>query len=210
VKRILPLAVLAGIALFWACTAHNDPNTNQSSHPATGRQFASIPAGGAQPSPSEQQQQSAPEQQQRPREAGDAAVISTRANLREKPSAASAVVIELAQDAQLKLLQPKPTGAWYSVQDIASGQSGWIHGNSIKLSASTAASSSTPVQPKETKAESSRSDTYTNVDGAQVPRPRRSDTVPEGATARCVDGTYSFSRHRRGTCSHHGGVAQWL
>jgi hypothetical protein len=28
-------------------------------------------------------------------------------------------------------------------------------------------------------------------------------------TARCRDGTYSYSAHRRGTCSHHGGVAQW-
>jgi hypothetical protein len=25
----------------------------------------------------------------------------------------------------------------------------------------------------------------------------------------CADGTYSFSQHRRGTCSHHGGVARW-
>jgi len=31
-----------------------------------------------------------------------------------------------------------------------------------------------------------------------------------GATAICNDGTYSYSAHRRGTCSHHGGVAQWL
>jgi hypothetical protein len=33
---------------------------------------------------------------------------------------------------------------------------------------------------------------------------------PPGATARCRDGTYSFSQHRSGTCSHHGGVAVWL
>lgn len=31
-----------------------------------------------------------------------------------------------------------------------------------------------------------------------------------GPTARCRDGTYSYSQHRSGTCSHHGGVAQWL
>jgi hypothetical protein len=37
-----------------------------------------------------------------------------------------------------------------------------------------------------------------------------SATPPPGATARCRDGTYSFSQHRSGTCSHHGGVAQWL
>jgi len=33
---------------------------------------------------------------------------------------------------------------------------------------------------------------------------------PAGATAQCRDGSYSFSQHRSGTCSHHGGVARWL
>ncbi len=33
---------------------------------------------------------------------------------------------------------------------------------------------------------------------------------PAGATALCKDGTYSFSQHHSGTCSHHGGVARWL
>lgn len=33
---------------------------------------------------------------------------------------------------------------------------------------------------------------------------------PARATARCRDGTHSFSRHRSGTCSRHGGVAAWL
>ena len=30
-----------------------------------------------------------------------------------------------------------------------------------------------------------------------------------GASAVCADGTYSFSQHRSGTCSHHGGVHWW-
>lgn len=34
--------------------------------------------------------------------------------------------------------------------------------------------------------------------------------APSGASAICNDGTYSFSAHRRGTCSHHGGVRSWL
>jgi len=29
------------------------------------------------------------------------------------------------------------------------------------------------------------------------------------ATARCRDGSFSFSAHRRGTCSWRGGVAEW-
>lgn len=33
---------------------------------------------------------------------------------------------------------------------------------------------------------------------------------PPGATAQCRDGTYSYSQHHSGTCSHHGGVAVWL
>ena len=33
---------------------------------------------------------------------------------------------------------------------------------------------------------------------------------PKGATARCKDATYSTSQTRKGTCSGHGGVAEWL
>lgn len=51
---------------------------------------------------------------------------------------------------------------------------------------------------------------YTNVDGNSIHAPAYSNTVPAGATAQCADGTYSFSQHRRGTCSHHGGVSEWL
>lgn len=50
---------------------------------------------------------------------------------------------------------------------------------------------------------------YINSDGNSVHSPAYSNTVPQGATAQCNDGTYSFSQHRQGTCSHHGGVAQW-
>jgi hypothetical protein len=34
--------------------------------------------------------------------------------------------------------------------------------------------------------------------------------APTGATAKCKDGTYSKSQHHSGTCSKHGGVAEWL
>jgi hypothetical protein len=43
-----------------------------------------------------------------------------------------------------------------------------------------------------------------------LPSDARSDGPPAGATALCKDGTYSFSKTHSGTCSHHGGVAQWL
>ena len=52
--------------------------------------------------------------------------------------------------------------------------------------------------------------TYVNSKGQTVKRPETCSTSPQGATAQCRDGSYSFSRSRRGTCSHHGGVAKWL
>ena len=51
---------------------------------------------------------------------------------------------------------------------------------------------------------------YTNSAGEKVQSPTYYNTIPAGATALCRDGTYSFSHSRRGTCSHHGGVAKWL
>ena len=53
---------------------------------------------------------------------------------------------------------------------------------------------------------------YINHDGNSIhsPSKTKSGAVPAGASAQCRDGTYSFSAHRSGTCSHHGGVAKWL
>jgi hypothetical protein len=57
----------------------------------------------------------------------------------------------------------------------------------------------------------SSNDYYTNSYGERVRRPTFSnDGPPAGASAQCRDGSYSFSRSRRGTCSSHGGVARWL
>lgn len=51
---------------------------------------------------------------------------------------------------------------------------------------------------------------YTNSSGQRVQSPTRYNSAPSGATALCRDGTYSFSKNRRGTCSGHGGGARWL
>ncbi|WP_254783027.1 MULTISPECIES: DUF3761 domain-containing protein [unclassified Curtobacterium] len=52
--------------------------------------------------------------------------------------------------------------------------------------------------------------TYVNSAGATACRPEAASSAPAGATAQCVDGAYSYSQSRRGTCSGHGGVATWL
>lgn len=48
---------------------------------------------------------------------------------------------------------------------------------------------------------------YENVSHHCVRSP---STDPAGASAKCRDGTYSYSEHASGTCSHHGGVARWI
>lgn len=60
----------------------------------------------------------------------------------------------------------------------------------------------TPTQPKINH--------YINVDGDRIQSPTYYPKTPNGASAICNDNTYSFSTHRKGTCSSHGGVKKWL
>jgi Protein of unknown function (DUF3761) len=64
-----------------------------------------------------------------------------------------------------------------------------------------------PASPFAATAPACARDYYKNVSGHCVHRPA---STPAGATARCRDGTYSYSQHASGTCSHHGGVASWI
>ena len=52
-------------------------------------------------------------------------------------------------------------------------------------------------------------DFYTNASGETVHSPSCGRET-EKKTAICRDQSVSFSHSRRGTCSRHGGVAQWL
>jgi hypothetical protein len=78
--------------------------------------------------------------------------------------------------------------------------------------AKQAAQSRTGEAPRQTpNPGGSSGDYYTNAYGERVHRPTFSESgPPAGASAQCRDGSYSFSQSRRGTCSHHGGVARWL
>ena len=51
---------------------------------------------------------------------------------------------------------------------------------------------------------------YTNISGSKIHVPVQAQVIPIGATVQCRDSSYSFSAHRRGTCSHHRGVSRWL
>jgi len=66
------------------------------------------------------------------------------------------------------------------------------------------------TKPNTSEVNCTNNGTYVNSKGQTVQRPENCSGPPKGATAQCRDGSYSFSASRRGTCSHHGGVAKWL
>lgn len=52
---------------------------------------------------------------------------------------------------------------------------------------------------------------YTNSKGERVQSPTKYSSAPGWLQLHYVEMvSYSFSRSRRGTCSHHGGVKKWL
>jgi resuscitation-promoting factor RpfB len=75
---------------------------------------------------------------------------------------------------------------------------------------STTSPATTTPKPDTAKVNCTSNGTYVNSQGQTVKRPETCSSSPNGATAQCRDGSYSFSQSHRGTCSHHGGVAKWL
>jgi len=78
----------------------------------------------------------------------------------------------------------------------------------LVLSFSLVSAHATYRQPRES--ELREHGHYTNRSAHRVHSPAHSTNggVPTGATARCGDGSYSFSEHHSGTCSGHHGVAE--
>lgn len=122
------------------------------------------------------------------------AYAATAIPLRAKPAVNAQIVDSLAAGAKVRV--HACADGWCTV--TATNRSGYVESGSLSL------------EPPHQTAPQGRG--YVNSKGQWVPSPTRSlsNKPPAGATARCRDGTYSFSRSRRGTCSHHGGVARWL
>jgi hypothetical protein len=55
-----------------------------------------------------------------------------------------------------------------------------------------------------------KADTTQGRGSTTTPRTSTRDAKSGKPTARCKDGTTSYSAHHSGTCSGHGGVAEWL
>lgn len=122
---------------------------------------------------------------------------STRSavNLRASASSSSTVLDIIPQGAKVYVVSDLSTG-WSQV--VYNYQVGYVNSSCLWSSSQYVSQPKTVVRY------------YTNSAGRRVQSPTYYPSAPRGATARCVDGTYSFSQNRRGTCSHHGGVAQWL
>lgn len=123
-------------------------------------------------------------------------------NLRSAPSTSSRILASLPYRTALTYLG-KANASFYKVQ-TSGGTVGYVASSYVSTFAPQAGTSAAAPS------HASSGGGYINSDGAWVRSPVHAASAPSGATALCEDGTYSFSRHRRGTCSHHGGVARWL
>jgi hypothetical protein len=100
--------------------------------------------------------------------------------------------------------------AWVPVQ-TADGADGWVAAQYLTVPPASAATPTTvPSRTPTSVPSSTPRPTATPVSVVARPPAAVSAAIPVGASAVCVDGTYSFSQNRRGTCSHHGGVSRWL
>lgn len=123
---------------------------------------------------------------------------TTDLSLRVDASASSRVILTIPQGTQV-YLQEDCDCVWVYV--TYNGYCGYVYAQF--LTKSVPATTTTAVAQEPIRH-------YTNSYGNTVQSPTRYNKTPAGATALCRDGSYSFSQSRRGTCSHHGGVAKWL
>ncbi len=94
------------------------------------------------------------------------------------------------------------------ISNTASPQAIQTLPNTADISAPIISNTASP-QAIQTLPNLSNNNYYINSDGNSVHSPAYAPSIPIGASAKCRDGTYSFSQHRQGTCSHHGGVGTW-
>jgi len=125
-------------------------------------------------------------------------VTTSNLNLRLTPDSTSEILTVLPKGTTVKIKEDCDC-TWIPV--LYNGKVGYVSAKFLK----------TPTKNSNTgHVRSSQVKHYTNSRGKKVQSPTYYNAPPAGATALCRDGTYSFSRSRRGTCSHHGGVAEWL
>jgi Protein of unknown function (DUF3761) len=84
------------------------------------------------------------------------------------------------------------------------------HGGVQKAGKSAAAAESAATESASPAAAPAPSAAASRAAPAAKSATTTGNTDPTGATAKCKDGTYSKSKHHEGSCSHHGGVAEFM
>jgi hypothetical protein len=165
--------------------------------------------------------------------AADPAMVGDSVALPEPPPVSSPVVVTTVPEPATPVASPVPTASSRVPGGAGTSATGTGAPQQVVAAAPTRTSSrvSAPAAPRKAAAASSAVTTtpkrtstsspggssscessthYVNDDGDCVHRPTEPGTGPSGASARCKDGQLSYSKSRRGTCSRHGGVAEWL
>ena len=122
--------------------------------------------------------------------------VMANLNLREAPNTTSAIITQIPKGTRVTVDEDCEC-KWIPVKD--NGHIGYVSTKYLSKNKID----HTPIRNISIKY-------YSNSTGERVQSPTYYNSAPPGATALCRDGTYSFSKSRRGTCSHHGGVAKWL
>jgi len=121
-----------------------------------------------------------------------------------------------AQDAATAAVTCKDGSSSKGGQGACSHHGGVNKSAAASGEAATGAAASTPTPAAATKAApapaasaTSAKTSETAADGSAMKS--TADSTKSGTpTAKCKDGTMSYSKHHSGSCSHHGGVAQFL
>jgi Protein of unknown function (DUF3761)/Bacterial SH3 domain len=132
--------------------------------------------------------------------------VTASVNLRESPDINSSVIVVIPKGAHVVSYERSSNDTTW-VLALYKGSIGYISASYIRLHGPELQNFNSTYKAGTNQ---TRVKYYTNSDGEKVQSQTYYDSPPPGATALCRDGTYSFSTHRRGTCSHHGGVAKWL
>lgn len=97
------------------------------------------------------------------------------------------------------------------------GKGACSHHGGVNKSAAASSATSSPssapaasASPSPAAAAAATSSPKASASTAKAGSSASENNDPTGAIAKCKDGLYSHSKHRSGTCSRHGGVAQWL
>ncbi|MDD4971746.1 MAG: DUF3761 domain-containing protein [Paludibacter sp.] len=135
---------------------------------------------------------------------GQLKVTTTNINFRSTPEISHNTICVIPKGTTISILKNIiQNGNWIQVE--FNGKIGYIHHSLLKRNHHT----SNNLNSNGNSAHG-RIKYYLNSSHETVQSPTFSSSAPSGACAQCNDGSYSFSRSRRGTCSHHGGVKKWL